>query len=484
VRRTIGRLAQLLVLTLGALALGRAGLALGTAWAAERHVFLPLPAAVKRAARAQQGIDSARVARLLQAARGTNTVACELAAATVDGRSGWSSGTDGDFTAGSSADSTARDVATWLHHGDVHAGAVPLLVTMVLALPFYGLAGRQSQAITAAVSEPARALGLAEALFVRLAAERPTAARLAAIARSLATSASPPVPAIRALRRLVDLLDAQRNPIFAPIALATLWPIQIAFAIEAWRRRHGVAVASWLDLLGEIEALVALGTYTIEHPADALPVFADGAPRFEAEALGHPLIPAARCIRNDVALDATAPVLVVSGSNMSGKSTLLRSVGVNAVLALAGAPVRAARLRLTPLAIGASIRTLDSLSEGTSRFYAEITRIRQVVDLAEGEQPLLFLLDEILHGTNTRERLIGARAIVRELVAMGALGAVSTHDLGIGDLETELDGQVKNVHFEEQVDGERMTFDYRLRGGIVQSSNALRLMKIVGIDIV
>src|SRR6185295_11589411 len=124
-------------------------------------------------------------------------------------------------------------------------------------------------------------------------------------------SASPPVPAIRALRRLVDLLDAQRNPIFAPVALATLWPIQITFAIEAWRRRHGVAVASWLDLLGEIEALVALGTYTIEHPADALPVFADGAPRFEAEALGHPLIPAARCIRNDVALDATAPVLVV-----------------------------------------------------------------------------------------------------------------------------------------------------------------------------
>ncbi len=179
-RRTIGRLAQLLVLTLGALALGRAGLALGTAWAAERHVFLPLPAAAKRAARAQQGIDSARVARLLQAARGTNTVACELAAATVDGRSGWSSGTDGDFTAGSSADSTARDVATWLHHGDVHAGAVPIL-RAALADPDWCVR-RLAAPLLGRVHDPSAM----QAMLAALAATDPVAREMAALALGFA----------------------------------------------------------------------------------------------------------------------------------------------------------------------------------------------------------------------------------------------------------------------------------------------------------
>ena len=365
----------------------------------------------------------------------------------------------------------------------VGGGAAPLGVALILGLPFNALAGRRSLAITAAVSEPARALGLAEALFARLAAERVAAPRLVALTGAVSTGASPPVPAIRSLRRLVDLLDAQRNPIFAPVALATLWPIQIAFAIEAWRRRYGSAVATWLDLLGDLEALVALGTYTVEHPADALPVLADGGACFEAEALGHPLLPAARCVRNDVTLDATRPVLVVSGSNMSGKSTLLRSVGVNAVLALAGAPVRAAHLRLSPLAIGASIRTLDSLSEGTSRFYAEITRIRQIVDLADGPSTLLFLLDEILHGTNSHDRRIGAEAIVRGLLRRGALGLVTTHDLALTTIADDPGVHARNVHFADHVEDARMVFDYRMRDGVVTHSNALALMRAVGLEV-
>ena len=373
----------------------------------------------------------------------------------------------------------AAALVAWM----VGDGPVPLLITLVLALPFHALAGRPSRAITTAVSEPARALGLAEALFARLAAERVGAPRLATLVRSLAAGTSPPVPAIRSLRRLVDLLDAQRNPIFAPIALATLWPIQIAFAIEAWRRRHGGAVAEWLELLGELEALVALGTYTVEHPGDALPVIADGGPRFEADALGHPLLPIARCVRNDVVLDATAPVLVVSGSNMSGKSTLLRAVGVNAVLALAGAPVRATRLRLSPLAIGASIRTLDSLSEGTSRFYAEITRIRRLVDLADGPQTLLFLLDEILHGTNSHDRRIGAEAIVRGLLRRGAIGLVTTHDLALTTIADDPTVHARNVHFADHVEDARMVFDYRMHDGVVTHSNALALMRAVGLEV-
>jgi DNA mismatch repair ATPase MutS len=304
-----------------------------------------------------------------------------------------------------------------------------------------------------------------------------------ALRRTLAEGASPPVPTIGRLRRLVDLLDAQRNPLFAPIALATLWPIQIAFAIEAWRSRHGAAVAGWLERLGELEALVALGTYTVEHPGDALPSLVEDAPLFHACAIGHPLLPVARCVRNDVTLDASAPVLVVSGSNMSGKSTLLRAVGVNAVLALAGAPVRAASLRISPLAIGASIRTLDSLREGTSRFYAEITRIRQLVDLAEGPRPLLFLLDEILHGTNSHDRRIGAEAIVRGLVRHGAIGLVTTHDLALAVIADDPTVRARNVHFADHIEDARMVFDYRMRDGIVTHSNALALMRAVGLEV-
>ena len=365
----------------------------------------------------------------------------------------------------------------------VGAGPGPLVLTMILTLPLHALAGRRSQAVVKAVEEPARALALAAALFERTATAPLASPRLTALRRALDAGTSPPVAAIRRLRRLVDLLDAQRNPIFAPVALAALWPVQIAFAIESWRRRHGHAVAGWLETLGELEALIALGTYTVEHPNDALPILVDDGPHFDAQALGHPLLPVARCVRNDVVLDAAHPVLVVSGSNMSGKSTLLRAVGVNAVLALMGAPVRATTLRLSPLAIGASIRTLDSLREGTSRFYAEITRIRQLVDLADGRRPLLFLLDEILHGTNSHDRRIGADAIVRGLVRRGAIGLVTTHDLALATIADDPTVHARNVHFADHVEDARMVFDYRMRDGVVTHSNALALMRAVGLEV-
>ena len=211
-------------------------------------------------------------------------------------------------------------------------------------------------------------------------------------------------------------------------------------------------------------------------------------PIFQATVLGHPLIDTSKRVSNDVTLEGPGHALVVTGSNMSGKSTLLRAIGINAVLANAGAPVCAQSLVLGQLRVATSMRVSDSLEEGTSRFYAELKKLKLVLDLAasirgKSEGTELFLLDEILHGTNTRERLIGARAILRELLARGAMGAVSTHDLGLGDLEAEMPSQVKNIHFEEQVEGDVMTFDYKLRHGIVQSSNALRLMKIVGLDL-
>jgi len=175
-------------------------------------------------------------------------------------------------------------------------------------------------------------------------------------------------------------------------------------------------------------------------------------------------------------------VLLVSGSNMSGKSTYLRTVGVNVVLALAGAPVRAARLRLTPVQPGATLRIQDSLQAGKSRFYAEITRLKELSDLAAGEVPLLFLLDEILHGTNSHDRRIGAEAVVRGLVGRGAVGLVTTHDLALTELAGS-DAALANAHFEDQVLGGEIAFDYLLRPGVVAHSNALALMRAVGLQL-
>ena len=292
-----------------------------------------------------------------------------------------------------------------------------------------------------------------------------------------------------ALSRIVGFLDARNNEVFRFfIGPALMWDLWCALALDAWRRRAGKAVFGWFRALAELEALASLAGFAYERPDHVFPELSEE-PVFEAEALGHPLIEAGKRVANDVALKGPGHALVVTGSNMSGKSTLLRALGVNAVLANAGAPVCAKRLRIGRLDVATSMRVSDSLEEGTSRFYAELKKLKLVLDLAKGSGKaergtVLFLLDEILHGTNTRERLIGARAILKELLARKAMGAVSTHDLGLGDLEEEMPDAVRNVHFEEQVKGEEMSFDYRLREGIVQSSNALRLMKIVGLDVV
>jgi hypothetical protein len=285
------------------------------------------------------------------------------------------------------------------------------------------------------------------------------------------------------LGRIVSFLDARRNEVFRFfIAPVLLWDLNCGVALGDWARRAGKNVRGWLDVIARAEAIASLAALAFDHPTWVFPELKSD-PRFVARGLGHPLIADDKRVANDVALEAPGRALVVTGSNMSGKSTLLRSMGINAVLGLAGAPVCAAALELGPLRVATSMRVRDSLEAGVSHFYAELKRLKLVADLAGEGRPVLFLLDEILHGTNSRERLIGARAVVRKLLARGALGAVSTHDLGLSDIEAELPGSAKNVHFEEQVNGDEMTFDYKLRNGVVQSSNALRLMKIVGLDV-
>jgi DNA mismatch repair ATPase MutS len=262
-----------------------------------------------------------------------------------------------------------------------------------------------------------------------------------------------------------------------------LWSLQFAFAIEAWREQSGPAVRRWLDAVGEIEALGSLAAYAYEHPGDPFPEFHAGEAWLEGEGLAHPLLPESRAVRNDLKLGGELRVLIISGSNMSGKSTMLRTAGVNAVLAQAGAPVRARRLRLSPLSVGASIRIQDSLHEGTSRFYAEITRLRRILDLTAGAAPVLFLIDEFLHGTNSHDRRIGAEAIIRGLVERGALGMVTTHDLALAHIAETLGPRAANVHFEDHLENGRLSFDYRLRPGVVRKSNALELMRSVGLEV-
>jgi hypothetical protein len=277
--------------------------------------------------------------------------------------------------------------------------------------------------------------------------------------------------------------------LWLPVNALTLWDLHVWAALEAWRARCGPSVEAWLRTLGELDALSSLSALVHDEPGWSFPEIAGrGGAVFDAAALAHPLLPADRRVANDVRVGPPGTFLLVTGSNMSGKSTLLRSIGVNAVLALAGGPVTAARLTLPPVQVFTSMRVLDSVTEGVSYFMAALNRLKLIVDASDratGDRLLLYLLDEILQGTNTAERQIGVRRVLRHLLAQPAIGAVTTHDLGLADAP-DLEAASVRVHFEERVretgEGAAMTFDYVLRTGIATSTNALMLMKLIGLD--
>jgi len=362
-------------------------------------------------------------------------------------------------------------------------GPLPFLLALLLEAVFWGVYRSRFLAVARAVELPGRDLGLLAHLLERLEHESYRAPRLVALRAVLETSGAPASVCIARLRRLIDLLDARRNQLFFPVAAVLLWTPQLALAIEHWRIRFGPDLGRWIDAVGEFEALCAIAAFRYEHPDYAFPEIVEGAPRFEGDAIGHPLLPGDRCVRNDLTLSAENPVLIVSGSNMSGKSTLLRTIGINTVLGLAGAPVCANELRLSPLAIGASIRLQDSLLEGNSRFYAEILRLRQITELSQDGLPVLFLLDEILNGTNSHDRGIGAEAVVRNLAQSGAMGLVTTHDLALTRFAESLSPRATNVHFQDHLEDGVIAFDYRMHPGVVTKSNALELMRAVGLDV-
>ena len=359
----------------------------------------------------------------------------------------------------------------------------PFLGALLAELAFgFALKSRVDQ-VAESVETPAHELELLSTILGRMERERFQCCLLRDVLARIRTEGLTASAQIGRLHKLVEKLDWEHNLYFKPIAAALLWRTQLAMSIEAWRARAGLAIRSWVAAVGEFEALLAISGHAFEHPADPFPSFIDQPGWFGATGLGHPLMSEEQCVRNDVQLGGDLRLLVVSGSNMSGKSTLLRSVGLNNVLAWAGAPVRAKRLVISPLALGVSIRVLDSLQDGRSRFYAEITRLREIVALTGGLRTVLFLMDELLSGTNSHDRRIGAEAIVRSLVNRGAIGMITTHDLALAHIADNLNSRAANVHFADSIENGRLHFDYRLHPGVVQRSNALELMRSIGLEV-
>jgi hypothetical protein len=409
------------------------------------------------------------------------------------------------------------------------------LLFLGLNLLLNALFAKEVEGILERVSERQAVFQPYGALFHLIAAQPFAAPALQRIQCSLASAAAGGKSAEEQMRRLARILmfaDLRLSMVFAVIQATTLWNFHSLWLLERWQRAAGSHVRGWLETLSELDALSALATLAFENPTWAYPEIGEPSasqPVVAARNLGHPLLPPATCVGNDVAVGPVGAFLFVTGSNMSGKSTLLRAIGTNIVLAQMGAPVCAAELRMPPIALATSIRVQDSLEQGVSYFLAELQRLKDVLAIAhataepgatvsqEPPRPLaefsppaatsastsvpperpaesdettgripFFLLDEILHGTNTAERQVAARSILRHLLALGATGAVSTHDLTLADAP-DLEARRMAVYFTEQFtrgpDGPSMRFDYILRSGIAPSINALKLMEIVGLPL-
>jgi len=358
-------------------------------------------------------------------------------------------------------------------------GYVNLLVGALALVAAFGFFLRpRVLAVITSIDEAVHDLGLLSSLMAILESHPFLGEALLALQKTLRdTGAS---EAIRKLHRLAEYIDSRDNVVVRAFGPPLLYGTHLAFAVETWRARHGGHIRQWLAALSEFEALLSLASYSHEHPTDPFPELTSE-PGMAGEELGHPLLPEARCVRNSIQLDGKRPLLIVSGSNMSGKSTYLRTIGINVVLAMAGAPVRARSLRVSPLRIGASIRVTDSLQGGSSRFFAEITRLRRIVDLTAGPVGVLFLLDELLNGTNSHDRALGAEGILRELLERRAMGLVTTHDLALTSIAQPLGAT--NIHFQDTLEAGNLHFDYKVRPGVVEKSNALELMRSIGLDV-
>ncbi len=289
---------------------------------------------------------------------------------------------------------------------------------------------------------------------------------------------------IRRLKKILDRLDLRYNLVLAiPLNIFLLWNLQQVLDLERWKAEHKKLISEWLQTLAEMEALGSLGTLLFNHPAWVFPDVTENYFECVGEAIGHPLIPAAKRVNNDISLNRQNDILLVTGSNMAGKSTYLRSIGVNIVLALAGAPVCASRFKVSHLQLASSMRITDNLEESTSTFYAELKKLKTIIDIVNEKKQVFILLDEILRGTNSGDRHAGSVALVKQLLHHKAPAIIATHDLQLASLAGEFPENIQNAHFDVQVKDEELFFDYRLKPGVCTSMNASLLMKKIGIEL-
>lgn len=356
------------------------------------------------------------------------------------------------------------------------------LAAMVSALVFWAFKARAEETLHS-TSRAGTDLRVLEGALRLLEDAEPQASLLVEIQSRIRREGPAASARIAHLAHIAEWIDSLDNAVFRMLDILFLFSLHFCRAADRWREENGAMVDAWLTAAGEFEALSSLAAWRFENPDTVAPVWTQGPPVFQGAALRHPLIDRKSAVVNDASLGAGRRLMLVSGSNMSGKSTFLRTIGLNAVLAHAGASVPAGSLELSPLRLGASIRTMDSLQEGASRFYAELQRLKAVVDLSTGERKLLFLLDELLSGTNSHDRKIGAEGIVETLLQRGSIGLVTTHDLALASIAERPGNEAVNVHFEDQIVDGRIQFDYRMKPGVVKTSNALALMRAVGLDV-
>lgn len=289
---------------------------------------------------------------------------------------------------------------------------------------------------------------------------------------------------IKSLTRILERLDYRLNfVVFIPLNTFLFWDLQQVFALEKWKENNKQNIDHWFAGLAEMEAISTIGNLTFNHPAWIFPAISKEEAVFESVELGHPLIPIDKRVNNTFSSNGVNQLNLVTGSNMAGKSTFLRSIGVNMVLAMMGAPVCANSLTLSPMKVMSSMRISDNLEESTSTFYAELKKLKDIIEAVNRNEKVFLLLDEILRGTNSADRHIGSKSLIKQLIHHNAAGVLATHDLELAKLATDYPSNIQNYHFDVQVANDELYFDYKLKRGICQSMNASILMKKIGIEL-
>ena len=289
---------------------------------------------------------------------------------------------------------------------------------------------------------------------------------------------------LKELKTILERLDLRYNPVaFIPLAILFQWDLQQVLSLEKWKQQHHENVPLWFDMLAQFEALSSLATVSFNHPEWCFPVFKEPHFSIEGRQIGHPLINTDKRVNNDITIDHIGEIMLITGSNMAGKSTYLRSIGVNTVLAMAGAPVCADSFTLSPVQIISSMRIADNLEESTSTFYAELKKLKTVIDLVNEGAKVFILLDEILRGTNSLDRHTGSVALLKQLIKKHAAAIIATHDVELAKLKETYPENILNYHFDAQVSNDELYFDYKLKTGVCESLNASILMKKIGIEL-